>query len=57
MIKRMIEENPQITIPMLSDATGLSRNGVLYHLQALKEKMGLIPVGGKKNGHREFNED
>jgi predicted HTH transcriptional regulator len=57
MIKRMIEENPQITIPMLSDATGLSRNGVLYHLQALKEKMGLIRVGGRKNGHWEFHED
>lgn len=56
-IKRMIEENPAITIPMLSDATGLSRNGVLYHLQALKEKMGLIRVGGRKNGHWEFHKD
>ena len=53
-IKRMIEENPVITIPMLSEATGLSRNGVLYHLQALKEKMGLVRVGGRKNGYWGF---
>ena len=57
IIRQMITENPAITISMLSDATGLSRNGVLYHLQALREKMGLIRVGGRKNGHWEFHAD
>ena len=33
------------------------RNGVLYHLQALREKMELIRVGGRKNGHWEFHID
>ncbi len=40
IIKRMIEADPTITISMLSEATGLSRNGVLYHLQVLKKKQG-----------------
>lgn len=50
----MIKDNPAITIPMMSEVTRLSRNGVLYHLQALKEKFGLIRVGGRKSGHWEF---
>ena len=51
---QMIKDTPAITIPMMSEATKLSRNGVLYHLQALKEKFGLIRVGGRKSGHWEF---
>ena len=50
----MINDNPTMTISMMSEATNLSRNGVKYHLQALKEKFGLIRVGGRKSGHWEF---
>ena len=53
-LRQMIKDNPAITIPMMSEATRLSRNGVLYHLQALKEKFGLTRVGGRKSGHWEF---
>ena len=53
-LRQMIKDNPAITIPMMSEATKLSRNGVLYHLQALKEKFGLIRVGGRKSGYWEF---
>ena len=53
-LRQMIKDNPAITIPMMSEATNLSRNGVKYHLQALKEKFGLIRVGGRKSGHWEF---
>ena len=53
-LRQMIKDNPAITIPMMSEATRLSRNGVLYHLQALKENFGLTRVGGRKSGHWEF---
>ena len=53
-LRQMIKENPTITIPMMSEATKLSRNGVKYHLRTLKEKCGLTRVGGRKSGHWEF---
>ena len=53
-LRQMIKDNPTMTISMMSEATNLSRNGVKYHLQALKEKFGLIRVGGRKSGHWEF---
>ena len=53
-LRQMINDNPTMTISMMSEATNLSRNGVKYHLQALKEKFGLIRVGGRKSGHWEF---
>lgn len=53
-LRQMIMENPAITIPMMSEATKLSRNGVLYHLQSLKDEFGLTRVGGRKSGHWEF---
>ena len=53
-LRQMIKDDPTITIPMMSEATKLSRNGVLYHLQTLKEKFGLTRVGGRKSGHWEF---
>ena len=53
-LRQMIKDNPAITIPMMSEATKLSRNGVLYHLQVLKDKFGLTRVGGRKSRHWEF---
>ena len=53
-LRQMINDNPTMTISMMSEATNLSRNGVKYHLQALKDKSGLIRVGGRKSGHWEF---
>ena len=53
-LRQMIKDNPTMTISMMSEATNLSRNGVKYLLQALKEKFGLIRVGGRKSGHWEF---
>ena len=56
-MKDLIDENPSVSIDKLSITMGLSRNGVKYHLNTLKEKMGLIRVGGRKNGHWEFHAD
>ena len=56
-MKELIDENPSVTIMELTIAMGLSRNGVKYHLNVLKEKMGLIRVGGRKSGHWVFHED
>lgn len=56
-MKDLIHENPSVSIVKLAITMGLSRNGVKYHLNTLKEKMGLIRVGGRKNGHWEFHED
>jgi ATP-dependent DNA helicase RecG len=56
-MKDLIDENPSVSIDKLAITMGLSRNGVKYHLNTLKEKMGLIRVGGRKNGHWEFHED
>ena len=53
-MKGLIDENPSVTIQQLTITMGLSRNGVKYHLDTLKKKMGLIRVGGRKNGHWEF---
>ena len=53
-LRQMIKDNPAITIPMMSEATNLSRNGVKYHLRFLKDKFGLTRVGGRKSGHCEF---
>ena len=53
-LRQMIKDNPAITIPMMPEATKLSRNGVLYHLQVLKDKFGLTRVGGRTSGHWEF---
>ena len=56
-MEMLIAEDPTITIPMLATATGLSRNGVLYHLKTLKDKRGLVRIGGRKSGHWEFRPD
>ena len=56
-MKDLIDENPSVSIDKLAITMGLSRNGVKYHLNTLKEKMGLIRVDGRKNGHWEFHED
>ena len=56
-MKGLIDENPSVSIDKLAITMGLSRNGVKYHLNTLKEKMGLIRVGGRKNGHWKFHED
>ena len=56
-MKGLIDENPSVSIDKLAITMGLSRNGVKYHLNILKEKMGLIRVGGRKSGHWEFHAD
>ena len=56
-MKDLIDENPSVSIDTLAITMGLSRNGVKYHLNTLKEKMGLIRVGGRKNGHWEFHKN
>jgi len=53
-LRQMINDNPTMTISMMSEATNLSRNGVKYHLRFLKDKFGLTRVGGRKSGHWAF---
>ena len=49
-----IMDNENVTISQLMAITGLSRDGVNYQLRALKKKVGLMRVGGRKTGHWEF---
>ena len=56
-IAELMEKNPLIGIAGIAEATGLSRGGVNYLVRMLKEKAGLVRVGGRKAGHWEFKED
>ena len=57
VIAELMEKNPLIGIAGIAEATGLSRGGVNYLVRVLKEKAGLVRVGGRKTGHWEFKEE
>jgi len=52
-ILQIIKENPQVTIPGLSQATGLTIKGVEWNIKTLKKKELLKRVGPAKGGHWE----
>ena len=56
-VGKLIVQNPAMTLDELAQASGLSRDGVRYHIRALKTKAGLVRVGGRKTGHWEFKEE
>ena len=56
-VGKLIVQYPAMTLDELAHASGLSRDGVRYHIRALKTKAGLMRVGGRKAGHWEFKED
>ena len=55
-VGKLIVQNPAMTLDELARASGLSRDGVRYHIRALKTKAGLVRAGGRKAGHWEFKE-
>ncbi len=56
-VGKLIVQNPAMTLDELAQASGLSRDGVRYHIRALKTKAGLVRAGGRKAGHWEFKEE
>ena len=56
-VGNLIVQNPAMTLDELAQASGLSRDGVRYHIRALKTKAGLVRAGGRKTGHWEFKEE
>ncbi len=56
-IAELMAANPGISIGEIVERTGLTRDGVNYHIRALKTKAGLVRVGGRKAGHWEFKEE
>jgi predicted HTH transcriptional regulator len=56
-VGKLIVQNPAMTLDELAQESGLSRDGVRYHIRALKTKAGLVRVGGRKAGHWEFKEE
>lgn len=54
IVGALIADNPVMTLDELAQASGLSRDGVRYHVRVLKVKAGLVRVGGRKTGHWEF---
>jgi len=55
-ILQIIKENPQVTIPGLSQATGLTIKGVEWNIKTLKKKELLKRVGPAKGGYWEVVE-
>ena len=53
-IFNLIEKQPAITAEELVVSTGLTLNGVRYHIKRLKATCGLRRVGGRKEGRWEF---
>lgn len=51
----LVKKNPSISIKELSKLTGLSFNGVRYHLNTLKSKGILRRIGPDKGGHWEIS--
>jgi ATP-dependent DNA helicase RecG len=51
LVINLITENPYISIKELAESTGLSINGVRYHLDNLKQKGMLKRVGPDKGGY------
>jgi ATP-dependent DNA helicase RecG len=57
-IMAIIKENPKITIKELVELTGLSRRGIEYNIQKIKEKGLIERVGTSKDGYWNIiNED
>ena len=52
-VLELIRENPQITQRDLSEKTGLTRRGIEWNIEKLKEKGLLKRVGPDKGGHWE----
>lgn len=51
---KLIARQPTITIEELVGETGLTRNGVKYHIKRLKALVGLRRIGGRKEGKWEI---
>ena len=52
----LIKSNPKVTAKEMSNATGLTRRGVEYHLTKLKEQGKLVRIGSTKMGSWEIIE-
>ena len=50
-ITRLIKENPKITIKELENQTGLSRGGVEWNIEKLKNKGFIKRIGPDKGGY------
>lgn len=57
MILRLIKTNPAITRKGLAEKTGLTPDGVKYHLDKLREQGVIRHVGATKKGHWEVMEN
>ena len=55
-ILRHIQENPSITQQELSGKTGLTRRGIEWNLEKLKEKGILKRIGPDKGGYWEVKQ-
>ena len=53
-ILKIIEKEPSITIKKIMFISGLSKNGVMYHIDSLKADEIIKRVGGNKGGHWEI---
>ncbi len=56
MILRLIKTNPAITRKGLAEKTGLTPDGVKYHLNKLREQGVIRHVGATKKGYWEVME-
>jgi ATP-dependent DNA helicase RecG len=54
IILKLIKNNPSVTRNDLADQTGLSRNGVKYHLELLKKRGVIKHTGSTKKGKWEL---
>ena len=52
-ILQIIKENPAVTVPELSESTGLTIKGVEWNIKELKKKELLKRIGSNKGGHWE----
>ena len=57
MILRLIKTNPAITRKGLAEKTGLTPDGVKYHLDKLREQGVIRHVGATKKGYWEVMEN
>ncbi len=53
-ILALIKENPRITQKELSEKTGLTRRGIEWNLQQLKDKKIIRRIGPDKGGYWEI---
>ena len=56
-VYKLILRQPSITADELVDSTGLTRDGVRYHIKRLKALVGLRRVGGRRVGKWELPSD